>query len=188
MLVLLDRDGVINVDLPTSVRSLEEFKLLPRALEGIRLLSDQGVHIAIATNQAAVGRGDMSYEALEAIHTFLCQQVTQAGGRIDHIFVCTDTQVEPHNRRKPAPGMLLEAMDMFGATPDETVFIGDADRDMEAAARAGCAKILLRSGKGEKTLTAWQPHWGASHVYADLYEAAQALVQQDRKLLLGGLC
>lgn len=171
-LILLDRDGVLNRDRPESVRALEFFEILPRALEGVRLLSQTDWPIVLVTNQAVVGRGELSPQHLEEIHTFLRQQIESAGGRLDHIYVCTDTQIEPNNRRKPGPGMLLEAMERFNLPPHESVMIGDAPTDMGAATTAGCHKILVRTGKGEETRRQWQDQWGTPFVCDDLLDAA----------------
>lgn len=176
-LILLDRDGVLNHDRPESVRALEFFEILPRALEGVSLLSQTRWPIVLVTNQAVVGRSELSPQHLEEIHAFLIQQVKNAGGRIDHIYVCTDTQIEPNNRRKPAPGMLLEAMTSYKTPPHETVMIGDAPTDMQAATNAGCHKILVRTGKGEETLRQWQQEWGTPCVCDDLLAAAIMLTK-----------
>ena len=175
-LILLDRDGVINKDLPQSVRSLGDFEILPGVCEAIGRLTRAGHKIAVVTNQAVVGRGEMSEDELERIHAYLHQEVKNAGGRLDHIYVCTDTQVEPHQRRKPAPGMLLEAMEAFSSPAHQTLFIGDADRDMEAAHRAGCRMLLVRTGKGEMTLSNWQQQWGTPLVCRDLDAAASHIL------------
>ena len=170
-LILLDRDGVLNEDLPTSVRSLEDFKIIPSSLKAISLLSQKGFKVAIVTNQAVVGRGDLPLEELEKIHTYLRQEIQQSGGHVDKIYVCTDTEIEPHNRRKPAPGMLLDALKDFDVKPHETVMVGDALRDLQAAQNAGVESILVRTGKG--TLTEEQlPHdVSPVGIYDTLYEA-----------------
>lgn len=157
MLVLLDRDGVINEDTPLGVARLEEFRLLPGALEGIARLSQAGWRIAVVTNQSAVAKGLLSLEALEALHAHLRRQVSAQGGRIDAFYVCTDHPDHPTPRRKPAPGMILEALRDFGADAAATPFIGDALRDMQAAARAGCPRILVKTGKGKIALNTGLP-------------------------------
>lgn len=176
-LVILDRDGVINRDRPESVRSLAAFEILPGACEAVAELTKAGHNVAIATNQAVVGRGEMPQEELDRIHAYLSMEVEKMGGKFGHIYACTDTQVEPNNRRKPAPGMLLEAMADFSTPAHLTLFIGDADRDMEAAHRAGCRKLLVRTGKGEKTLASWQSHWGEPFVFDDLPAAVSHILQ-----------
>ena len=169
-LILLDRDGVLNEDLPQSVRSLTDFKIIPSSLKAIALLSQQGFKIAIVTNQAVVGRGHLSLEELSKIHDYLIHEIQQAGGHLDKFYICTDTEIEPHNRRKPAPGMILEALHDFEAKPSETIMIGDALRDLQAAQQAGVDSILVRTGKGsltEKDLQGTSP----KGIYDDLYEA-----------------
>ena len=187
-LILLDRDGVINVDRPESVRSLQAFEFLPRVLDAFRLLSQTSWPIVIITNQAVVGRGELSHQGLEEIHDFLKKEVVAAGGRIDEILVCSDTQIEPHGRRKPAPGMLLEAMEKYGVPCHETVMVGDAARDIEAAHRAQTRAIVVRTGKGEETLSAWDHRWGSPVVCHDLFDAALKLSQKDFFFDLNARC
>jgi D-glycero-D-manno-heptose 1,7-bisphosphate phosphatase len=151
-LVLLDRDGVINKDNPQSVHSVAEFEILPGVPQAIQRLNKTGKNVALVTNQAVVGRGDISPEILETIHAHMVSELKKEDAFLDHLYICTDTSVLPHNRRKPAPGMLLEAMADFKAAPSTTVMIGDATRDYQAALSAGCSFILVLTGKGEKTL------------------------------------
>ena len=87
----------------------------------------------------------------------LAARLAPAGARIDAIFFAPDPPWAVTDRRKPGPGMLREAMRQFRATPEETLFIGDAVTDMQAAAAAGCRRILVRTGKGKKTQAAGLP-------------------------------
>ena len=68
--VILDRDGVLNCEAEGCgyVRDPSEFHWLPGALEGLAMLKSAGLHLSVATNQSAVGRGLMSLEQLEAVH------------------------------------------------------------------------------------------------------------------------
>ncbi|HBN21899.1 MAG TPA: D-glycero-beta-D-manno-heptose-1,7-bisphosphate 7-phosphatase [Holosporales bacterium] len=147
-LVLLDRDGVINKDLPTSVRSWADFQFIPSSLDAISVLCRKNLKTALVTNQAVVGRGDLSLKNLEDIHKKMVQALEEKGGCLDRIYHCTDITIEPNNRRKPAPGMLLEAFHDFNIPPQRTLMIGDALRDFQAAQRAGCDFALVRTGKG----------------------------------------
>ncbi len=149
-LVLLDRDGVINKDLPTSVRKREEFTLLPRVGEAIRRLNEAGIPVAIVTNQAVVGRGDITDADLEDIHLHMAALLKEKGAFIDLIFTCTSADKDDP-RRKPNPGLVWEALETFEVQPQEAVLIGDALRDLEAAHKAGCPSILVRTGKGAET-------------------------------------
>ncbi|MBN8543742.1 MAG: HAD-IIIA family hydrolase [Alphaproteobacteria bacterium] len=151
MLVLLDRDGVINRDAPEGILRVEDFHIFPQALEAIAALSQAGFHVAICTNQSAVGRGRMTQKTLDAIHRKLHEAAHAAGGKIDAIYAATEAPEHATHRRKPNPGMLQEALTQFGANPADTFMVGDMLRDLEAAHSAGCKKILVRTGKGAET-------------------------------------
>lgn len=151
-LLLLDRDGVINEDLTTGVRHKQELVLLPQVPQSIARLNQAGIPVAVITNQANVGRGILSPKELEEIHYHLQVLLSASGAKIDHFFVCPDATFSP--RRKPAPGMLFEALQLFHKSPQEALMVGDALRDLEAAAAAGCPSILVKTGKGQETLKA----------------------------------
>lgn len=179
MLVLLDRDGVINRDAKTGILRLEDFHLLPRAAQAIALLTQEGCRIAICTNQSAVGRGQLTVELLDAMHAMLQHEVQKNGGHIDLFLHAPDIPEKPTPRRKPGPGMLLEAMQQFNADPARTPMVGDMLRDMEAAHAAGCPRILVRSGKGANTLEAGiPPTLEPVTVVEDLYAAAEHILAQ----------
>ena len=175
-LILLDRDGVLNKDRPDSVKNLTEFILLPGAGQAVKCLNDYGFKVAVVTNQGAVGRGELTLQGLAEIHQEMQRRLGLEGGRIDRIYYCADTTIEPNGRRKPAPGMVFEAMADFACTPAETLFIGDALRDLEAAHAAGCQSILVRTGKGKATEQAL--HEGSiqpTYIFDDLGEAVTFL-------------
>jgi D-glycero-D-manno-heptose 1,7-bisphosphate phosphatase len=176
MLILLDRDGVLNEDRTDFVKSPAELKLLPGAAEGLRMLNDAGHAVSLITNQSAVGRGIISAEKLDEIHGALRSALARAGARLDHIEVCTDPPWAASDRRKPGPGMLRAALERFRTSPAQAVMIGDDLRDLEAAHAAGVARILLRTGKGAGVQARGiPPHIFPVSVYDDLREAAAAL-------------
>lgn len=153
-LVLLDRDGVLNVDRPDYVKTPEEFVLLPGAAAAVAQLTQRGWKTAICTNQSGIGRGLMSEADLDAIHRILAREVAVAGGRIDALFFCPDHPDHAGNDRKPAPGMLQKALARFGAEPARTPMVGDTEKDLAAAAAAGCPAILVLTGQGQSTFNA----------------------------------
>lgn len=178
MLVLLDRDGVINEDRESGVTCLEEFRFLPGATRAIAKLSRAGFTIAILTNQSAVAKGLLSAATLDEIHHYMCARIEEAGGRIAAIYTCTDHPDRPGFRRKPAPGMVLEALADFNVAPEHTPFIGDALRDLQAASAAGCPSVLVKTGKGNFTLNNGLPdEIQPIAVVEDLEQAASYVVQ-----------
>lgn len=153
MLILLDRDGVLNQDKPDDyVKSPGELVMLPGVGAAVAKLNARGWHVAICTNQACVGKGIIDEAMLGRIHEKLFDELARdGGGRIDALFFAPDPPWAQTDRRKPGPGMLREAMQRFRAAPNETVFIGDSLTDLLAGAKAGVRRILVRSGKGAQT-------------------------------------
>ena len=181
MFVLLDRDGVINVDGPVGVLKLEEFVFLPRSIDAIVRLTQAGYRIAVCTNQSAIGKGWMSEDTLSVIHRFMRGEVEKQGGKIEKIYYAPDHPDVPSTRRKPAPGMLLEALTHFGADPARTPMVGDMMRDLEAAIAAGCPRILTRTGKGAALEASGIPEAIAPvTVCDDLYDAVTHILANYR--------
>ena len=145
--ILLDRDGVINRDLPTSVLSREQFEMLAPSPAAIALLNRKGYRIAVVTNQACVGRGELSGDELDRIHQMMREQVAEAGGHIDAIYVCPHTDDDRCDCRKPRTGLIDRARDELGFVPEHTWMVGDDLRDVEAARAAGCRPAVVHSGK-----------------------------------------
>lgn len=173
-LVILDRDGVLNEDRVNYVQRVEELRMLPGAGKAVARLNAARIPVALATNQSCVGKGLVSEGQLDLIHTCLETHLNASGGWLDAIFFCGDAQ--PSFHRKPGPGMLLDAMQMFNVQPQETVFIGDAMRDLQAAAAAGCAAILVRTGQGRVTEGELAPAGANVPVYDDLAQAVDGLL------------
>jgi D-glycero-D-manno-heptose 1,7-bisphosphate phosphatase len=178
-LVLLDRDGVLNVDRTDSVKSPNELVLIPGAAAAVARLNKAGIMVAVATNQSIVGRGVISARQLDVIHQRLAEMLAHDGARLDALFVCTDPPGAPSQRRKPRPGMLIEALRRFSAQAHDTPMIGDDLRDLEAAQAAGCPRVLVRTGKGAATQAAGvPPALLPVAVHADLAAAVDALLSQ----------
>ena len=174
-LVILDRDGVINHDSDAYIKSPDEWKPIAGSLEAIAKLTQSGFHVVVATNQAGVGRGLFEMAALNAIHDKMHRAVGQAGGRIDAVFYCPHAQDANCNCRKPKPGLLEEIGHRFNTSLKGLPCIGDALRDLEAAAAVGAQPILVLTGKGKKTRLETLP--ADTLVFANLAEAAKSLVQ-----------
>jgi D-glycero-D-manno-heptose 1,7-bisphosphate phosphatase len=150
-LVILDRDGVINYDSDAYIKSPDEWKAIPGSLDAIARLTQAGYQIAVATNQAGVGRGLFEMATLNAIHDKMHRAVSQAGGRIDAIFYCPHSQEMNCGCRKPKTGLYQEIGRRFNTPLKGIPCIGDAQRDLEAAATIGGQPMLVLTGKGEKT-------------------------------------
>jgi D-glycero-D-manno-heptose 1,7-bisphosphate phosphatase len=150
--VFLDRDGVINENLPGYVRHWDEFCFIPGACDAIARLTAAGHRIIVCTNQAGVATGELSIRSLEEIHQRMLVEIAKARGHVERIYYC------PHGKqarcfcRKPQPGLLLRAHAELGCDLTDAVFIGDSMTDVRAAIVAEVFPILVLTGRGVEQL------------------------------------
>ena len=173
-LVILDRDGVINLDSEHYIKSPEEWKPIAGSLEAIARFTQAGFRVVVATNQSGVGRGLFNMATLNATHDKMHKAVNQLGGRIDAVFFCPHAQDAGCACRKPQPGMLLEIAGRFNVALAGVPAIGDSLRDLQAASAAGARPILVLTGKGQQTLKSGGLPEG-TEIHQDLAAAAMAL-------------
>ncbi len=151
-MVILDRDGVINYDSDDYVKTPDEWLPIPGSLEAIARLNQVGIKVCVATNQSGISRGFFDENTLSAMHQKMADLLKQVGGHIDHLEFCPDHPDDPGFDRKPSPGMPLRIMDRFNVIPLDVFFVGDSMSDLQCAKNAGCNPILVKTGKGERTL------------------------------------
>ena len=175
-LVILDRDGVINHDSASYIKSPDEWKPIAGSLEAIALLNQAGYRVLVATNQSGIGRGLFDMATLNAIHDKMHRALSLVGGRVDGIFYCPHAQDAGCACRKPRPGLLDEIAKRFGVSLDGVPFIGDSLRDLQAGAAVGAQPVLVLTGKGKKTRKDGDLPEGTV-VHADLAEAVRSLLQ-----------
>jgi len=147
--VILDRDGVLNRKPPRAqyVRSWNEFEWLPGAKEALQRLKTAGFRVVVVSNQAGIARGAMTEADLLDIHRRMVRETVQAGGRIDVIYYCPHNWDEGCECRKPRPGMLFQAQRDLNLDLSRTPFVGDDERDAQAADAAGCPSVLVSEQK-----------------------------------------
>ena len=175
-LVILDRDGVINHDSPSYIKSPDEWRPIARSLDAIARLTQADYQVVVATNQSGVGQGIFDMATLNAIHDKMHKAAAQAGGRIDAVFFCPHTVNDACACRKPKAGMLEEIGRRFNIQLKGVPFIGDGLRDLQAAVAAGAEPVLVLTGKGAATRREGGLPDG-TRVYADLAEAVTSLLK-----------
>jgi D-glycero-D-manno-heptose 1,7-bisphosphate phosphatase len=181
-LIILDRDGTINVDDDDYIKSADEWQPLPGALEAIARLNQAGWHVVVASNQSGLGRGLFDVAALNAMHSKMHKLLAAQGGKVDAVFYCPHTPDDACTCRKPLPGLFEQILERYGielATSAQPVHtVGDALRDMLAGTAAGCLPHLVCTGKGapykHKPLPAEFP--AHTRVHADLAAFAEHLL------------
>ena len=176
--VFLDRDGTLNQDLPQGVTSLEEFVPLPGAFAAVGRLTAAGWPVILVTNQSGVSKGITTQDVVDATHERCRELAAEHGGRIDGVYYATDLPGSGGERRKPRPGMLMEAAHEHDLDLFRSYMIGDAGRDLLAGKAAGCTSLLVLTGKGERTRA--ETPWPADeHVFADLAAAVDWILAQE---------
>ncbi|PMR71139.1 D-glycero-beta-D-manno-heptose 1,7-bisphosphate 7-phosphatase [Halomonas heilongjiangensis] len=179
-LVILDRDGVINHDSDDYVKSLDEWIPYPSAIAAIARLTQAGWTVAVATNQSGIARGLYDEATLAAMHRELGRRVAAAGGEIAHIAYCPHGPDDGCDCRKPLPGLLEQIRVALALESLEgSWMVGDSLRDLQAAEPLGCRPVLVRTGKGERTLAKGE---GLHHalVFDDLAAFVDWLLHQTR--------
>lgn len=142
--LLLDRDGVINVLRPGDyVKTVDEFEWMPGVKDALREAAGKFRRIFIVTNQRGVGRGVMTREALDGIHSWMTAEITAAGGRIDGIYVCTAVS-DRDPCRKPNRGMFDRLLqDHPEVNPSRTLMVGDSESDLTFAKNCKIAFYMI---------------------------------------------
>ncbi|RWU26930.1 D-glycero-beta-D-manno-heptose-1,7-bisphosphate 7-phosphatase [Pseudomonas alkylphenolica] len=175
-LLILDRDGVINQDSDAYIKSLDEWIPIPGSIEAIAQLSKAGWTVAVATNQSGIARGYYDLATLEAMHARLRRLVAEQGGQVGLIVYCPHGPDEGCDCRKPKPGMLRTIARHYQSDLAGVWFVGDSKGDLEAALTVDAQPILVKTGKGEKTLSKGIPQ--GTLIFDDLAAIARELIHK----------
>ena len=167
--VFFDRDGTLieDVDYCGDPAMVRMYAGVPDAL---RKLKDAGYFAFIITNQSGIARGLFSEARYHLVQAELLRQI--GDGLIDASYFCADLPGVPSARRKPAPGMVLEAAAACDIDLARSWFIGDKTADIECGRRAGTRTILVLTGYGK------QQHCNPDHVSVDVVEAIRYVLKQ----------
>jgi D-glycero-D-manno-heptose 1,7-bisphosphate phosphatase len=155
--VFLDRDGTLNVQRirdgkPYPPQSIDDFELFPDTAAACGRLAAAGYVLVVVTNQPDVGRGTQTQESVEAMHAKLQRLIPQ----VARIEVCYAPGTEhapgvsPDRRRKPEPGMILDAAQTLGLDLTRSWMVGDRWRDIDCGRRAGVRTVFIDFGYAEE--------------------------------------
>lgn len=150
--IILDRDGVINQDSDAYIKSPEEFIPIDGSLEAIARLNQAGYQVLVATNQSGIARGYFTEQILHQMHQKLAHALALVGGKVECIVFCPHGPEDDCQCRKPKPGLIQELIKRYNIDVDNLVVVGDSLRDLQAAVAVGAKPVLVKTGKGEKTL------------------------------------
>lgn len=163
--IFIDRDGTLmeEVHYCREPSLVSVFEGVPEALRALRAA---GFRTVLITNQGGIGRGIISTDEYEQVHQRLLELL--GADSLDASYMCADAPDAPSRRRKPAPGMLLEAALDLGLDLSRSWMVGDKDIDVHCAVNAGLPGILVRTGHGMKATGN-----GAVHIATDFAAAAR---------------
>ncbi len=173
--IILDRDGVINQDSDNFVKSVDEFIFIPGSVEAIAKLCQAGFKVAIATNQSGIARGYYTVDTLHAMHKKLANALAKHSTEISAIAFCPHGPNDACSCRKPLPGMYQTLAAENGFALNDVPVIGDSLRDLQAAQQVNAQPILVRTGKGQRTLAKGEGLEGIP-VYDNLAAAVDGLL------------
>ena len=180
--VFLDKDGTLIDDLPYNVDP-RRVRFAPGAREAVRLLSDAGYRLIVATNQAGIARGYFTEVELQAVEAHLAAEIAALGGRLEGFLFC------PHlpegvneyaiecDCRKPEPGLIRRAVDELGVRTDRAWFVGDTWMDVLAGRRGGCRTIMV--GPEARDAAALPEDRRPDYAVRDLLDAARVILATD---------
>lgn len=150
--LFLDRDGVVNIE-KNYLHKIDDFELMEGIVEVCRHYQEQGYLIIIVTNQSGISRGYYTEEDFALLSRWMVEHFKELGITITRIYHC------PHHEsidgvcecRKPEPGMFLEAQREYDLDMAGSVMIGDNERDIEAAVKAGVGMNILLSTEAKRS-------------------------------------
>lgn len=169
-IIVLDRDGVINEDSDDYIKSADEWHPVAGSIEAIAKLKKAGWLVAIATNQSGLKRGYYDRATLSQMHLKMQGLLAEQGAQVDWINFSPYLAECGSVCRKPLTGMLRAIEQRFGFPLLDTTMVGDSLADIKAAQAMGLKPVLVRSGKGERTLASQDPCLQNVPVYANLYQ------------------
>ncbi|MSU48861.1 MAG: HAD-IIIA family hydrolase [Opitutus sp.] len=152
--IFLDRDGTLNVQVirdgkPYPPQTLDEFRLFPDVPAACAQLAAAGYVLVVATNQPDVGRGAQSQSVVEAMHARL-RQLVPSITRIEACYAPGRGETPADPRRKPEPGMILDAARALGLDLSRSWMVGDRWRDIDCGKRAGLRTVFIDFGYAEE--------------------------------------
>ncbi|MEA2110902.1 MAG: D-glycero-beta-D-manno-heptose 1,7-bisphosphate 7-phosphatase [Campylobacterota bacterium] len=148
--LFLDRDGVINIE-KNYLHKIEDVEFVAGIFELCRYYQELGYLIIVVTNQSGIARGMYGEKDFEILSNWMIEQFKKERIEITCIFHC------PHHPdfsgdcecRKPKPKMLLDAQKSYDIDMQKSMMIGDSERDIEAAIRAGVGQTVLLTQKSD---------------------------------------
>ncbi len=168
--VVLDRDGVIVEDIGYH-HKLEALRIVPNAVEGLKLLKDY--LLIVITNQSGIGRGYYTFQDYEKFNEYMLKELNKHKIKIEKIYVCPHKPDDNCECRKPKAKLIKDAAKEFDINLSKSFMIGDKNIDIKMGHNASCKSILVLTGNGIKE----KENSKADYVAKDLLDAAKWILK-----------
>jgi D,D-heptose 1,7-bisphosphate phosphatase len=163
--VFLDRDGTINAD-KGYIYKIEDLKLLPNVIAGLKNIQKKGYKLIIVTNQSGIGRGYFTEKDYRRFMNHLFEKLSKKGVKITEDYFCIHSPEEMCDCRKPKTKLIDNAIKKHNINVSRSFFIGDKKTDVQTGKRSKLTTILI-SNKIK--------NFGQDFVCRDLKEAGELL-------------
>lgn len=172
--VLLDRDGVINIDCGFTYK-IENFRFEKNAVKGMEMLKKNGFKLIIITSQSGIGRGYFTEEDMGRFNKHLLDELRKKEIRIEKIYYCPHKPEDNCSCRKPRTDLIERAIKEFDINRKMCFMIGDETKDIITGENAHIKAIIVKTGKaGNDRLFNVKP----AYVAEDLVDAANWIMNQ----------
>lgn len=172
--IFLDRDGTLNPD-SGYISDISDYNFYDFTIPALKIMSRNNNRFCIVTNQSGVARGLIKVNSLVTINNFIRKEFNKNSISLIGIYMCFDHPDNLSNRRKPAPGMFLEAKKEHNLKLSNCLMVGDSFIDMKAGKNLGMETMLVLTGKGKKTLKNCGNSKIISFVADNIYEGFKQL-------------
>lgn len=152
--VFFDRDGTINSDVGHYyIYKIEDFVFNDGIINNMRRLQDSGFLLFVVTNQGGVAKGEYSVRDVENVNNYMRSELLKRGVLLANIYYCPHHEsISTCDCRKPSPFFINKAIEDFDLDRDSCYMIGDSDRDIESAVRAGIRGFKIESNQSIKNV------------------------------------
>jgi len=169
--IFLDRDGTINIDYGY-VYQIDKFKLIPKTLNALRLLS-KNYQLIIITNQSGIGRNYFSLENYKRLEAYMNNLFQNAQINISKVYMCPHKPEDNCDCRKPNIKFIKQAEKELNIDLKNSFVIGDKTTDIKMGKNAGCKTILVETGKAGKDKNY---EVSPNFIVKDLYQASRTIM------------
>jgi len=170
--ILIDRDGVLVEDIGYH-HKLEDLRIIPNAVEGLKLLKD--FKLIVITNQSGIGRGYYTLKDYEKFNDYMLKELNKEKIKIEKIYVCPHKPEDNCECRKPKTKLIKDAEKEFNIDLSKSFMVGDKKIDVEMGKNAGVKTILVLTGNGMKE----KENSNADYVAKDLVDAAKWVLSNN---------